>query len=62
MDFTKFLDSFCKLNEQSKYRGRVEIRGSESALSAGAYSTNLHGMVDIVRGGGRAPPTLTSLG
>jgi hypothetical protein len=35
---------------------------SVSALSAGLYTTFLYVMVDIVKGGGRAPPTLTSLG
>jgi hypothetical protein len=33
---------------QSAYRGRVEIRGSVSALLAGAYTTTLYMMVDIV--------------
>ncbi len=33
-----------------------------SALSAGAYPATLYVMVNIVKGGGRAPPTLTSLG
>ncbi len=37
-------------------------RGSVSALSAGAYATTLLAMVDTVKGGGRAPPTLTRLG
>jgi hypothetical protein len=30
-------------------------RGSVSALSAGAYTTTLHVIVDRVKGGGRAP-------
>jgi hypothetical protein len=39
---------------QSTYRGRVEI-GGVSALSAGAHSTTLHVMVDIVKGAGVRP-------
>ncbi len=35
---------------------------SVSAHSAGAYSATLYMMVNIVKGGGRASPTLTSLG
>jgi hypothetical protein len=31
--------------------------GSVSALSAGVYTTTLYVMVNIVKGGGRAPPT-----
>ncbi len=31
-------------------------RGSVSAISAGAYTTTLFVMVDLVKGGGRAPP------
>ncbi len=47
---------------QSSYRGRVEIRGSVSALSAGAYITTLYVMVDIMKGGAYAgTPTLTRL-
>ncbi len=42
-------------------KGRGEI-GRVSALSAGAYTTTLCVMVDIVKGGGRAPTTLTRLG
>ncbi len=33
-----------------------------SAISAGAYPTTFYVMIDIVEGGGRAPPILTSLG
>jgi hypothetical protein len=36
--------------------------GSVSALFAGAYTTTLFEMVDIVKGGGNPRPTLTSLG
>ncbi len=43
------------------YRDRVEI-GLVSAHAAGAYTTILCVMIDIVKEGGRAPPTLTSLG
>jgi hypothetical protein len=52
------------LHTQSTYRGRVErgVGGSVSALSAGANSSTLYVMVDIVKGGGLTPPTLTSLG
>jgi hypothetical protein len=32
------------------------------ALSAGAYTGNLYVMVNRMKGGGRAPPTLTSQG
>ncbi len=39
-----------------RVRGRAEIGGSVSALSAGAYITTLYVMVDIVTGGWRAPP------
>jgi hypothetical protein len=41
---------------QSAYRGRGEIGGSVSLLSAGAFTTTLYVMVDIVKGAGRAPP------
>jgi hypothetical protein len=44
------------------YRGRVEIGGNVSALSAGAYTTTLYVIIDRVKGGGRAPLTLTGLG
>ncbi len=37
-------------------------QGSVSAHSAGAYTATLLVMVKVVKGGGRAPPTLTSLG
>jgi hypothetical protein len=47
---------------QSTYRDGVEIRGCVSAVSAGAYTTTLYVMVIKVKGVGRAPPTLTSLG
>ncbi len=36
---------------QSTYRGRVEIGRVCHALSAGAYTTTLYVMVDIVNGG-----------
>jgi hypothetical protein len=36
--------------------------GSVSALLGGSYTTTLYVIVDIVNGGGRAPPTLTRLG
>jgi hypothetical protein len=35
---------------------------SVSAHSAGAYTATLLVMVNVMRGSGRAPPTLTSLG
>jgi hypothetical protein len=38
-------------------KGRGEIGGVVSALSAGAYATTLLVMVDRVKGGGRAPLT-----
>jgi hypothetical protein len=42
----------CTLSlTQSTYKGRVETRGSVSALSAGAYTTTLYILVDIVKGG-----------
>ncbi len=37
-------------------------RRSVPAFSAGAYTTTLYVMVDIVKVGGRAPPTITRLG
>ncbi len=43
-------------------KGCSRNRGSVPALSAGAYTTTLYVMVDIVKGCGRAHPTLTSLG
>ncbi len=46
------------------HRGRDEIGEigrQSSALSAGRYSATLYVMVNIVKGGGRAHPTLTSL-
>jgi hypothetical protein len=45
-----------ELDPQSTYRGRVEIGGSVSALSAGMYTITLYMMVGTVKGGGRAPP------
>jgi hypothetical protein len=42
--------------------GRVEIRGVVFALSSGAYTSILYVMVDIVKEGGSAPPTLTGMG
>jgi hypothetical protein len=52
-----------RFSPQSTYRGRGEIgEGSLSALSAGGYTTTLYVMVTIVKGGGHAPPTHTSLG
>ncbi len=42
------------------HRDREEL-GSLSALLAGACTAALYVMVNIVQGGGRAPPTLTSL-
>jgi hypothetical protein len=42
------------LPPQSTYRGRGEIGGIVSALSAGAYTVTLYVMVDRVKGGGRA--------
>jgi hypothetical protein len=36
--------------------------GSVSVLSAGADTTTLYMMVDIVKGDGHVPPTLTRLG
>ncbi len=44
-----------ELDPQSTYRGRVEIGGSVSALSAGVYTT-LYMMVDIVKGGWACTP------
>jgi hypothetical protein len=44
--------------EHRVHRVREEIGGSVSARSAGAYTAILHVMVTIVKGGGRAPPTL----
>ncbi len=35
---------------------------SASAHSAGAYTATLLVMVNVLKGGGRAPPTLTSMG
>jgi hypothetical protein len=46
---------------QSTNGGRVEIEGVYLP-SAGAYTTTLSVMVDIVKGGERAPPNLTRLG
>ncbi len=37
-------------------------RVSVSAYSAGAYTATLLVMVNVMKGGGRAPPTLTSIG
>jgi hypothetical protein len=52
-----------RFSPQSTYRGRGEIgEGSLSALSARGYTTTLYVMVTIVKGGGHAPPTHTSLG
>ncbi len=44
------------VTEYSTYRGRVEIGESVSALSAGAYTTTLYMMVDVVKGDGCEPP------
>jgi hypothetical protein len=38
------------------HRGRDEIGGCVSALSAGAYTATLYVMVKIVKGGGSVPP------
>jgi hypothetical protein len=38
------------------------VRVSVFAHSAGAYTATLLVMVNVMRGGGRAPPTLTSQG
>jgi hypothetical protein len=43
----------------STYRGRIGI-GGVYLHSHGAYTSALYVMVDIVKGDGRAPPTLTS--
>jgi hypothetical protein len=43
---------------QRTYRSRREI----AAFSAGAYITTLYVMVDIIKRGGHASPTFTSLG
>ncbi len=37
------------------HRGRYDIKGSVSVLSAGAYTATLDVMVNIVKGGGRVP-------
>jgi hypothetical protein len=47
---------------QSTYRGRVEIGGCISALSASVYTTTFLVMVDRVKRGGPATPTFSSLG
>jgi hypothetical protein len=50
---------------QSTYCILVEMKQGQctvSAQSAGAYTATLLVMVNIIRGGGRAPPTLTSQG
>jgi hypothetical protein len=50
------VDTFLLLSPpQSTYRGRVRNRGSVSALSAGAYTTTLYVMVNIVKGDGVHP-------
>ncbi len=38
-------------------KGQSKNRGSVSALLAGAYTTTVYVMADIVKGGGRAPPS-----
>jgi hypothetical protein len=43
-----------------KHRGRD--KGRVSALSSGAFTATLYGIVNRVKRGGRAPPILTSLG
>jgi hypothetical protein len=47
---------------QSTYLYKRWNRVSVSAHSAGAYTATLLVMVNVIRGGGRAPPTLTSQG
>ena len=45
---------------QSTYLYKRWNRVSVSAHSAGAYTATLLVMVNVIKGGGRAPPTLTS--
>ncbi len=47
---------------QSTYKGRGEKGVEYLPLSAGAYTTTLFVMIDIVKGGWHEPPTLTRLG
>ncbi len=47
---------------QSTYLSKRWNRVSVSAHSAGAYTATLLVMVNVIKGGGRAPPTLTSPG
>jgi hypothetical protein len=54
------LFTFSQFYPQSTYRDRGEIGGM--SLSAGAYTTTLYVMVDIVKEGWHASPTLTSIG
>ncbi len=63
---TKPLQSRHLQKTQSSYRGMSRKKQREctictSALSAGAYNTSLYVMVDLVKEGGRAPPTPPSL-
>jgi hypothetical protein len=52
----------CALPQRT-YKGRIDIGEVYlHALSAGAYTTTLYVMVDIVKEGGLASPTLTRLG
>jgi hypothetical protein len=52
-----------RLVTRTEYIFLLEMKqGSVSAHSAGAYTATLLVMVNVVKGGGRAPPTLTSLG
>jgi hypothetical protein len=56
VDFTKFLDSFCKLNKQSTYRGRVEIGECICPLSWIVLHKFVRDGRYSKKGGGRAPP------
>ncbi len=53
----------CLLSDVYRVHIFLEMKqASVSAHSAGAYTATLRLMVNIIKGGGRAPPTLTSQG
>jgi hypothetical protein len=64
--YPRFLFTFSKFYPQSTYRGRGETGGmylpSQLERTPPPPPTSLYVIVDIVKGGGHASPTHTSLG
>ncbi len=57
------MEGWLTANRSTVYIFFLEMdRVNVSAHSAGAYTATLLVMVNVMKGGGRAPPNLTSLG